>query len=132
MTASRECNCPTPNGPCEPRTHPPCALAVRTPSAHPVRQSVHGATKRTLYASGPWKASLRACGKRSPRRGLRADAAKEQLAAAEAREAGLVVDLAAERARTDAAISAFRALAERLDVLAAARERRPWWRRLVG
>lgn len=40
--------------------------------------------------------------------------------------------LAAERARTDAAISAFRTLADRLDDLAAEHSRRPWWRRLVG
>jgi hypothetical protein len=43
----------------------------------------------------------------------------------------LAGDLAAERARTSAAISAFSALADRLDQLAATRAR-PWWRRLVG
>jgi hypothetical protein len=47
--------------------------------------------------------------------------ADAKLAAAEA--------LGAERARTSAAISAFAALADRLDELAA--QRRPWWRRLV-
>ncbi len=43
----------------------------------------------------------------------------------------LEADLAAERARTEKAIAAFAALAERLDALAAERAR-PWWRRLVG
>jgi hypothetical protein len=58
-----------------------------------------------------------------------------QLAAAEARSekqaAELGVDLAAERAKTEKAIAAFAALAERLDALAAERAR-PWWRRLTG
>jgi hypothetical protein len=36
-----------------------------------------------------------------------------------------------ERARTEKAIEAFSALADRLDALAAERSR-PWWRRLVG
>jgi hypothetical protein len=40
-------------------------------------------------------------------------------------------DLESERARTSAAISAFSALADRLDALAAERAR-PWWRRLTG
>jgi hypothetical protein len=39
--------------------------------------------------------------------------------------------LADERARTSAAISAFAALADRLDALAAERAR-PWWRRLAA
>ena len=60
---------------------------------------------------------------------------KEQLAAAEARAekqaAELGADLAAERARTEKAIAAFRALADRLDALAA-EHAKPWWRRLVG
>jgi len=56
------------------------------------------------------------------------DTLKEQLAAAEARAAGLAVDLNAERARTDKAIAAFASLAERLDALAEERSR-PWWRR---
>jgi hypothetical protein len=56
---------------------------------------------------------------------------KAQLAAAEARYAQQADDLAAERAKTEKAINAFAALAERLDALA--RERaRPWWRRLVS
>jgi chromosome segregation ATPase len=46
------------------------------------------------------------------------------------RDAQAAVDLAAERAQTAAAIAAFASLAERLDALAAERERRPWWRRL--
>jgi hypothetical protein len=61
---------------------------------------------------------------------------KEQLAtersAFAVREAALASDLAAEKARTDRAIAAFAALAERLDALAAARTRRSWWRRLAG
>jgi chromosome segregation ATPase len=44
----------------------------------------------------------------------------------------LEAQLAAERERTEKAIAAFAALADRLDALAAERERRPWWRRLVG
>ena len=52
------------------------------------------------------------------------EALRAQLAAAGA-------ELDAERARTSAAISAFAALADRLDQLAAERAR-PWWRRLVG
>ena len=60
---------------------------------------------------------------------------KAQLAAAEARidkqAAESAAELAAERARSEKAIEAFAALAERLDALAAARSR-PWWRRLVG
>jgi hypothetical protein len=55
---------------------------------------------------------------------------KEQLAAAEARNAQHVADLAAERQRTDKAIAAFENLALRLEAMAAAK--RPWWRRLVG
>ena len=40
--------------------------------------------------------------------------------------------LALEQARTTQAIAAFTSLAERLDALAAERERRSWWRRLAG
>jgi hypothetical protein len=54
-----------------------------------------------------------------------------QLAAAEARDAQHVAQLAAEQAKTEKAIEAFSALAERLDALAAERAR-PWWRRLAG
>jgi hypothetical protein len=61
----------------------------------------------------------------------RAGAAETRLAEGAAREAALAGDLAAERARTSEAIAAFRALADRLDALAAERAR-PWWRRLVG
>jgi len=43
--------------------------------------------------------------------------------------ARLEAQLAASEARADRAIGAFAGLAERLDVLAAERERRPWWRR---
>jgi hypothetical protein len=56
---------------------------------------------------------------------------REQLAGAETREAGLAGELSAERERTNAALAAFSALADRLDALAEARSR-PWWRRLVG
>jgi hypothetical protein len=68
---------------------------------------------------------------------------KEQLAAAEARAEKLAAEFAdrdaerliamltAEQAKTEKAIGAFAALAERLDALAAERSR-PWWRRLVG
>jgi hypothetical protein len=56
---------------------------------------------------------------------------KAQLAAAESRLGDAAVDLATERARTSAAISAFAALAERLDALATVRAT-PWWRRLTG
>jgi N-acetyl-beta-hexosaminidase len=55
---------------------------------------------------------------------------KQQLAAADARDAQHVAALAAEQARTSQAIEAFAALADRLDALAAERHR-PWWRRLV-
>ena len=60
---------------------------------------------------------------------------KAQLAAAEARAEKQavehVVELAAEKARTEKAIAAFASLAERLDALAAERAK-PWWRRLAG
>jgi hypothetical protein len=58
-------------------------------------------------------------------------AARARATAAEARGAELSADLTAERAKTEKAIAAFAALAERLDALAAERAR-PWWRRLVG
>ncbi len=65
---------------------------------------------------------------------------KEQLAAAEARNSQLAAELTAERekieaerAKTSQAIAAFAALADRLDALAEANQRRaPWWRRLAG
>jgi hypothetical protein len=56
---------------------------------------------------------------------------KQQLAAADARDAQHAAELEAERAQTAKAIETFAALVERLDALAAARAR-PWWRRLVG
>jgi len=55
--------------------------------------------------------------------------AKARADAAEARSAELCADLTAERAKTEKAIEAFSALAERLDALAAVRSR-PRWRRL--
>ena len=63
---------------------------------------------------------------------LAAERARTEKQAAEfhERDAQAAVDLAAERAQTAAAIAAFASLAERLDALAAERERRPWWRRL--
>jgi hypothetical protein len=54
-----------------------------------------------------------------------------RLGAADAREAQHIADLAAERARTEKAITAFADLANRLDQLATERVR-PWWRRLAG
>ena len=66
------------------------------------------------------------------------DELKAQLAAAGERETRLAAQLAAaearaseEAAKAGQAISAFAALAERLDALAEER-RRPWWRRLVS
>ena len=56
---------------------------------------------------------------------------KAQLAAADVRDAQHVADLAAERMKTEKAIVAFGALADRLDALATERAR-PWWRRLAG
>jgi hypothetical protein len=49
-----------------------------------------------------------------------------------ARDAQHSAELKAEQARTEKAIAAFSALAERLDAMAAERARRPWWRRLAG
>ena len=46
--------------------------------------------------------------------------------------AELVAQLAAEKANTEKAIQAFSALADRLDALAAAAQRRPWWKRIAG
>ena len=56
---------------------------------------------------------------------------KQQLGTTEARLAAADASLAAEQAKTEKAIAAFSALAERLDVLATERAR-PWWRRLAG
>jgi hypothetical protein len=56
---------------------------------------------------------------------------KQQLAAADARDAQHAADLAAERAQTQKAIATFSAVEQLLDVLAAERAK-PWWRRLVG
>jgi hypothetical protein len=58
-------------------------------------------------------------------------ATEARLGAADAREAQLVADLAAEKARTEKAITAFADLADRLDQLAAERAR-PWLRRAAG
>jgi hypothetical protein len=57
-------------------------------------------------------------------------AAEARLAAADARDAQHGVELAAERATTRQAITAFADLALRLDELAAERAR-PWWRRIA-
>jgi len=59
------------------------------------------------------------------------EATKEQLAEARSRLAVADASLAAERVRTDQAIGAFVALADRLDAMAAERAK-PWWRRLAG
>jgi hypothetical protein len=47
------------------------------------------------------------------------------------RDAQRLAELEAERSRTEKAITAFAALADRLDAMAAERSR-PWWRRLAG
>jgi len=57
--------------------------------------------------------------------------ARARADAAETRSAELSADLAAERTKTEKAIAAFSALADRLDAPAAERAR-PWWRRLAG
>jgi DNA primase len=100
---------------------------VRTPGERPKQPGVRtpseqGANPQTIKALEAHVATL-----------------LSQLAATEARlsEAGdretrLVADLAGERARTGLAIETFRALADKLDALAAATQRRPWWRRLAG
>jgi len=70
------------------------------------------------------------------------EALREQFAAAEARagkqatefaarDAERLAMLTAEQAKTAQAIAAFSDLAQRLDALAAERDRRPWWRRLM-
>ena len=56
---------------------------------------------------------------------------KAKIAAADTRDAERLAELAHERELAHKAISAFAALAERLDALAAGRAK-PWWRRLVG
>jgi hypothetical protein len=71
-----------------------------------------------------------ASGLTAERAKVEAEKAKAEKALADFTERASA-DLVAERARTSAAISAFAALAERLDQLAATRAR-PWWRRLVG
>ncbi len=48
-----------------------------------------------------------------------------------ARDAARDAELTAEKAKTEKAIEAFSALADRLDGLAAERSR-PWWKRLVS
>ena len=55
---------------------------------------------------------------------------KEQLAAAEARDAQHVAQLAAEQAKTEKAIEAFSMLAQRLEAMAAQHAIKPWWRRI--
>ncbi len=56
---------------------------------------------------------------------------KQQLAGTETRLTAADASLAAEQAKTEKAIAAFAALAERLDALAAERAK-SWWRRLAG
>ena len=51
--------------------------------------------------------------------------------ATEGRDAQHVAQLAAEQAKTEKAIEAFSALAQRLDAMAAERAIKPWWRRLL-
>ena len=74
------------------------------------------------------KAQLAAAGARIDKQ------ADDMVAYDTAYAAGLAAERAkveAERARTEKAIAAFAALAERLDTLAKERAR-PWWRRMVG
>jgi uncharacterized small protein (DUF1192 family) len=62
---------------------------------------------------------------------IEADRLSESEAQAKKQSAEFSADLAAEKARTEKAIEAFSALADRLDALAAERAK-PWWKRLVG
>jgi hypothetical protein len=50
----------------------------------------------------------------------------------EAELARLASELAAERAKAEKVMAEYAAVADRLAALAAERERRPWWRRIVG
>jgi hypothetical protein len=59
------------------------------------------------------------------------DNADGQAADLAERNARLAAELAAERAKSEKAVAEYAALADRLAELAAERERRPWWRRLV-
>jgi hypothetical protein len=104
----------------------PVTARAREPGQHPVtprsppgRKSADAITIKALEAHVE---TLRA----------QLVAAEARLAAADARDAQQVADLAAERAQTAKAITAFANLADRLDELAAERARRSWWRRLTG
>ena len=59
-------------------------------------------------------------------------ASSAAIAAFATRNAQHAAELKAEQAKTEKAIAAFSSLAERLDALAEANQRRPWWRRLAG
>jgi hypothetical protein len=59
------------------------------------------------------------------------DEARARAGAAEARSSELSADLATARTATTKAISAYAALAEPLEALAA-HQAKPWWRRLAG
>jgi hypothetical protein len=74
-----------------------------------------------------------ASGLTAERAKVEAERAKAERACAEfaARDAQHAAELKAEQEQTAKAITAFSALAERLDALAAGRRRR-WWQRLVG
>jgi DNA primase len=100
---------------------------VRTPGERPKQPGVRtpseqGANPQTIKALEAHVATLLS----------QLAATEARLAAADAREAQHIVNLTAERAQTAKAIEAFAALADRLDALAAANQRRPWWRRLAG
>jgi hypothetical protein len=102
--------------------------AVRTPSRRPNKTPVRTPSDARLSAL---EAEL--AGARGELAGLREALleARARAEAADARSVELCVDLTAERARTERAIEAFAALADRLDQLATERAR-PWWRRLAG
>jgi hypothetical protein len=95
---------------------------VRTPSAQPVRTpSEPRADLALLHALEAHNATLKADVERL----------EAQLAAAEARDAQHVAQLAAEQAKTEKAIEAFSALAQRLEAMAAQHAIKPWWQRLL-
>jgi len=120
---------------------PEDAPPVRTPGAQPGRTpSAPRANPALLHALEAHNTTLKA-DVEAVRAQLSAGEARietliAQLAAQGAQHAGeraeLVAQLAAERANTEKAIEAFAGLADRLDALAVANQRRPWWKRLVG
>ena len=75
-----------------------------------------------------------AAGPTAERAKVEAERAKAERVIADfaARDAQHAAELKAEQAKTEKAIEAFASLADRLDALATANQRRPWWRRLIG